>query len=74
MKLSLPGMNDMNTHANLEHYLSPCAAPTIAPFPISAISNGDWGAKQITIIDLQSELSEVTELATNLVNGGSHLI
>ena len=53
---------------------APVLHPTIAPFPISAISNGDLGAKQITIIDLQSELSEVTELATNLVNGGSHLI
>ena len=43
---------------------APVLHPTIAPFPISAISNGDLGAKQITIIDLQSELSEV-----NLVNG-----
>ena len=43
--------------------------PTIAPPPVSAFSNGDLGAKLITIVDLHNE---VTELATNVVNGGSY--
>ena len=75
---TLTGMNDMNTQMQIRSIISaPVLHPTIAPSPISALSNGELGAKLITSIDLQSELSEVAhwaQLATNLanlVNGGS---
>ena len=41
--------------------MAPVLHPTSAPTPISAISSGDFGVKLITIIDLQSK---VTDLAT----------
>ena len=64
-----PGMNDINTQMQIRSIISaPVLHPTIAPPPVSAFSNGDLGAKLITIVDLHNE---VTELATNLVNGGS---
>jgi hypothetical protein len=47
---------------------APVLHPAVAPPPVSAFSNGDLGARLITIVDLHNE---VTELATNLVNGGS---
>ena len=68
---TLPGMNDTNTQMQIRSIISaPVLHPTIAPPPVSAFSNGDLGAKLITIVDLQNE---VTELSTNLVtvNGGS---
>ena len=49
-------------------FSAPVLNPTIAPPPVSAFSNGDLGAKLIRIVDLHNE---VTELARNLVNGGS---
>ena len=56
---TLPGMNDINTQMQIRSIISaPVLHPTIAPPPISADIN----------IDLHSE---VTELATNLANGGS---
>ena len=68
---TLPGMNDTNTQMQIRSIISaPVLHPTIAPPPVSAFSNGDLGAKLITIVDLQNE---VTDLSTNLVkvNGGS---
>ena len=68
---TLPGMNDTNTQMQIRSIISaPVLHPTIAPPPVSAFSNGDLGAKLITIVDLQNE---VTELSTNLVtvNDGS---
>ena len=66
---TLPGMNDINSQMQIRSIISaPVLHPTIAPPPVSAFSNGDLGAKLITIVDLHNE---VTELATNLVNGGS---
>ena len=62
-------MHDINTQMQISSIISaPVLHHTIAPPPISAFSNGDLGAKFITIVDLNSE---VTELATNLVKGGS---
>ena len=66
-----PGMNDTNTQMQIRSIISaPVLHPTIAPPPVSAFSNGDLGAKLITIVDLQNEM---TDLSTNLVkvNGGS---
>ena len=68
---TLPGMNDTNTQMQIRSIISaPVLHPTIAPPPVSAFSNGDLGAKLITIVDLQNEM---TDLSTNLVkvNGGS---
>ena len=66
---TLPGMNDMNTQMQIWSIISaPVLHPTFAPPPISALSKGYLGGKLITIIDLQSE---ETELATIVVNGGS---
>ena len=62
-------MNDINSQMKIRSIFSaPVLHPTIAPPPVSAFSNGDLVAKLITIVDLHNE---VTELATNLVNGGS---
>ena len=56
---TLPGKNDINTQMQIRSIISaPVLHPTIAPPPISADIN----------IYLHSE---VTELATNLANGGS---
>ena len=69
---TLPGINDINTQMQIRSIISagsaPVLHPTIAPPPISALSNGDLGAKLITIIGFHSE---VTELTSNLVNGSS---
>ena len=54
---TLPGMNDMNTQAQMQirNYTSaPVLHPINAPAPISALSNGDLGAVLIKIIDLHS--------------------
>ena len=57
---TLPRMNDMNTQMQIRNIISaPVLHPTIAPPPISALSNGDLGAKLITIIDLQSEVQNL---------------
>ena len=60
-------MNDMNTQMKMQIrsiISAPVLHPTIALPPVSAFSNGDLGAKLITIVDLQNE---VTELSTYLV-------
>ena len=66
---TLPGTNDINSQMQIRSIISaPVLHPTIAPPPVSAFSNGDLGARLITIVDLHNE---VTELATNIVNDGS---
>ena len=66
---TLPGTNDINSQMEIRRIISaPVLHPTIAPPPVSAFSNGDLVVKLITIVHLHNE---VTELATNLVNGGS---
>ena len=65
---TLSGMNDMNTQMQIRSIISaPVLHPTVAHPSISTLSNGNLGTQLITM-DLQSE---VTELATNLVNDGS---
>ena len=54
---TLPGMNDMDTQMQIRSIISaPVLHPTIASPPISTFSNADFGAKLITILDLQSEV------------------
>ena len=71
---TLPGMNDINTQIQIRSIISaPVLHPTqlhllpFLPFQM-VIGRGCLGGKLITIEDLHNE---VTELATNLVNGGS---
>ena len=45
--------------------------PTILPPPISALSDGDLGAKLIAIIDLRSKVAQLATIFANLVNRGS---
>ena len=55
---TLPGMNDMNPQMQIRSIISaPVLHPTIAPPPISSLSNGDFGVKLITIIDFHSKVT-----------------
>ena len=48
---TLPGMNDTNTQMQIRSIISaPVLHPTSAPPLVSAFSNGDLGAKLITIV------------------------